>query len=88
MAKLLSRYLSFASTYKNQLPHRQIINCVQCQQIRLEHTKPPRPTLPRPGPKSKIETVISWRSVGLFGVMGAGLLGVLWYVKREKDAGE
>lgn len=87
MAKFLSRYLSIANTYKNLLPQRQPINCGQCQHRRLEHT-PSRPELPRPSPKTKIDNVISWRSVGIFGIVGTGLLGALWYVKTEKDAGK
>lgn len=76
MSKHISRLIS-SSLYTVRANPRLQINT----NIRFQTTRPS-------GDPSKGKGPISWKSLSLVAVAGAGALGFFYYVKNEKDVGK
>lgn len=77
MSKHISRLIS--SSICNAQPRLQIKPTV-----RFQATGPPT----KAGDPSKGKGPISWKSLSLVAVAGAGALGFFYYIKNEKDVGK
>lgn len=86
MASYASRLSCLASKFRAVVPlSRRPVNGQFYCGLRNTHSQPPQ--LPKRGVKQNI-SLVSWRSVSIFGIVGAGLLGFMWHVQGEKEAGK
>lgn len=85
MSKHVSRFLLYSNYYKNPpIFQRFLIKTRLSQQMRFQHTEQSK----RPqSPLDQRKVPITWKNLTVLALGAAGLVGVLKYIKKEKDAG-